>query len=104
MSLLLGDYEVASTRSAGITTTNHSQNFLRTAPVAEIEVGLSRTIGCRTLLTAGYQFQAWWDIGSFDTILIGDCECLTSSNVLSLDGLFVRLEHTFGPHCRPRCP
>jgi hypothetical protein len=104
MSLLIGDYEVTSTRSAGITTTNHSQNFIRTAPVAEIEVGLSRQIGCRTLLTAGYQFQAWWDIGSFDTILIGDCECLTSSNVLSLDGLFVRLEHTFGPHCRSRCP
>jgi hypothetical protein len=103
LSLLLGDYEVTSTRSAGITTTNHSQNFIRTAPVAEIELGLSRQIGCRTLLTAGYQFQAWWDIGSFDTIQIGDCECLTSSNVLSLDGLFVRLEHTFGPHCRPRC-
>jgi hypothetical protein len=104
MSLLLGDYDVRSTRTAGITTTNHSQDFVRTAPVAEIEVGLSRQIGCRTLLTAGYQFQAWWDIGSFDTILIGDCECLTSSNVLSLDALFVRLEHTFGPHCRPRCP
>jgi hypothetical protein len=102
-SLLLGDYDVTSSRTAGITTTNHSQNFIRTVPVAELELGLSRQIGCRTLLSAGYQFQAWWEIGRFDTILIGDCECLTSSNVLSFDGLFVRLEHTFGPHCRPRC-
>jgi hypothetical protein len=103
LSLLLGDFESQSTRTAGITTTNHSEEFIRTVPVAEIEIGASRQIGCRTLLSVGYQFQAWWEIGRFDTILIGDCECLTSSNVFSLDGLFVRLEHTFGPHCRHRC-
>jgi hypothetical protein len=102
-SLLLGDYENSQSRVAGITTSLHFQDFIRTVPVAELEFGLARQIGCRTMLTAGYQFQAWWEIGRFDTILIGDCECLTSSNVLSLDGFFVRLEHTFGSHGRRRC-
>jgi hypothetical protein len=103
MALLLGDYEIRSTRTAGITTTNHEQNFIRTSPVAELEVGVSRQLGCNTLFSAGYQFQAWWEIGRFDTILIGDCECLTSSNVLSFDGLFLRIEHTFGNHHRSKC-
>ena len=42
-----------SSRTAGITTSNHSQNFIRTVPVAELEFGLSRQIGCRTLVERG---------------------------------------------------
>jgi hypothetical protein len=102
-SLLLGDYEVSATRTAGLTTSIRIQDFIRTVPVMELEVGLSRQIGCRTHLTAGYQFQAWWEIGSFDSVMVGDCECITSSNILSFDGLFVRLEHTFGAHSRKKC-
>jgi hypothetical protein len=95
-SLLLGDFENSTIRRGGNTSDIGQQDFIRTVPVMEIEVGLARQIGCNTLFSAGYQFQAWWELGGFDTILVGDCECQTSSNVLSFDGLFVRLEHTFG--------
>ncbi|MEX2140910.1 MAG: Lpg1974 family pore-forming outer membrane protein [Pirellulales bacterium] len=102
-SLLLGDREVAHSRTGGLATNLQVQDLIRTVPVSEIEVGLSRQIGCRTLLSAGYQFQAWWELSHFESIE-GLCpSCPADSNILSFDGLFVRLEHNFGAHSRRKC-
>jgi len=98
LALLLGDHELSATRTAGLTTDLQIEEFIRTVPVTELEVGVSRQIGCRTLLTAGYQFQAWWEIGQFESKKI-----VAEPGILSFDGLFVRLEHTFGGHRRSKC-
>ncbi|HZZ72678.1 MAG TPA: Lpg1974 family pore-forming outer membrane protein [Pirellulales bacterium] len=98
-SLLLGDFDSRRT----ITTTaipevdSSIQDQTRIIPVAEIEVGGSWQLSERLLLTGGYLFQAWWDLGQseiytrtgngFDTAL--------DSNILSFDGFFVRAEYTF---------
>ncbi len=105
VSLLLGDYEAGSVRvtpvGARVITTVRDEAFDRIVPVIDLEFGLSRQFGCRTLFTAGYRFQSWWELGQFEAVDVGDCNCLGSSNLLTMDGLFASLEYTFG--CKRRC-
>ncbi len=60
MSLLLGDYDTTRTKVVGTTTSIQTDNYRRIVPVMELEVGFSRQLGQRTMLTAGYFFQSWW--------------------------------------------
>jgi len=107
-SLLLGDLDMDSnTTIVGSPTLidAHTSAATLIIPVTEIEVGLSRQFGCRTLLSAGYGMQVWWDLGRFDPV--GDSGCNdcngTATNNLTMDGFFVRLEHSFGGFNRPKC-
>ncbi|MDZ4821681.1 MAG: Lpg1974 family pore-forming outer membrane protein [Planctomycetota bacterium] len=106
-SLLLGDYDndaYISELGSVVLTTASSRSANEVIPVTEIEVGVSRQFGCRSLLSAGYQMQVWWDIGRFPNPETDGCNCGgAGSNNLSFDGLFVRYEHTFGGWCRPAC-
>jgi hypothetical protein len=108
LALLLGDYEASSVRvapvGAPVVTSIRDEEFDRIVPVLDLEFGLSRQFCCNTLATVGYRFQSWWELGQFEGVDVGDCNCLGSSNLLTLDGLFVSLEYTFGGgHCKRRC-
>jgi len=100
VALLLGQYDVtlAKFTPAAQATTIQTYNYTRIVPVIDLEVGVSRQIGKRTLVTAGYFFQAWFDVSTVNTIdFIGalNANALDDSNIMSFDGFMLRLEHTF---------
>ncbi len=106
-SLVLGEYHKDRSRTSVATqpqtTSAEEQDFTRIVPISELEVGVSRQIGCRTLFTAGYQFQAWWQITGFEAVQTETCGCSGGSSIMSFDGLFVRLERTWGGCNNRRC-
>ncbi len=66
----------------------------RIIPVTEIEAGLSAKLTKRSLLSAGYLFSAWHDLGfrdqfNFATQLESNYD---DANILGFDGFFARLE------------
>jgi len=99
-SLLLGEYDIKETRktppTAPTTTENYFDSHDRLIPVAEIELGGTWQLGPCVNLSAGYLFQAWWDLGQFEQIQ-GNVflNPIDDSNILSFDGLFARLEICF---------
>lgn len=107
-SLLLGDLDAdtrVTTVGAPTLVDAHTSNATLVIPVSEIELGFSRQIGCRTLLSGGYGMQVWWDLGRSDPVGnagCGDCNGTVSNN-LTMDGFFLRVEHTFGGWERPKC-
>lgn len=105
LALLLGEHETRRTRFSGAVASVQVADVTRTVPVTDLEVGISRRFGCRTLLTAGYEFQAWWNMAHFESLTAQVCPCPPGdAHLLALDGLFVRLEHTFGGPRRACCP
>lgn len=100
LALLLGQYDVTLTKftPAAQATSTQTYNYDRVVPVIDLEVGLSRQIGKRTLLTAGYFFQAWIDVSTINTIqFVGNLNDsqLDTANIMSFDGFMLRIEHTF---------
>ncbi len=97
-SLLLGNYERNISRFTVdngvtlLTTSNGDQT--RTIPVAEIEVGVAYQPNRWVNLSAGWLFQAWWDLGAYEA---ADASfiALDDSNIMSFDGLTIRGEITF---------
>ncbi len=67
----------------------------RVIPMTEIELGGNWQINCRWNLSAGYDWQAWWDLGVFEQGANTFQEPIDTSNILSLDGFFLRLEYCF---------
>ena len=98
--MLLGEYDIKETRktppTAPTTTENYFDSHDRLIPVAEIELGGTWQLGPCVNLSAGYLFQAWWDLGQFEQIQ-GNVflNPIDDSNILSFDGLFARLEICF---------
>gem|GEM_PF-1221565 len=97
MALLLGDYDTTRTKvsGGGTITTIQTDNFRRVIPVTDIEVGFSRQIGQKTMFTAGYFFQAWWDLGMFEAIEGTNFGPEDDSNIMAFDGLMLRIERVF---------
>jgi hypothetical protein len=100
IALLLGDYDTVRTKTVGVvgagtTTSIQTDSYRRIIPVTEIEVGISRQLGQKTLLTAGYFFQAWWDLGMFEGMEGTNFGQEDDANIMAFDGLMVRLERTF---------
>lgn len=99
-SLLLGEYDSKETRKTPATNPTTIENYFdshdRLIPVAEIELGGTWQLGPCVNLSAGYLFQAWWDLGQFEQIQ-GNVflNPIDDSNILSFDGLFARLEICF---------
>jgi hypothetical protein len=100
LSLLLGEYDSKETRKTPATNPTTIENYFdshdRLIPVAEIELGGTWQLGPCVNLSAGYLFQAWWDLGQFEQIQ-GNVflNPIDDSNILSFDGLFARLEICF---------
>ncbi len=99
--LLIGDYDmtrVRSTFNGGITpgqVASQTDSFCRMIPVTDIEVGTTWQVTNYCLLSAGWFFQCWWDLGQGEVIGDSNFGPLDTSNVLSFDGLFVRSELLF---------
>jgi hypothetical protein len=95
ISLLLGQMhqQVQRVDEADLVTTQTAQGR-RIIPVTEIEAGLSAQLTNRSMLSAGYLFSAWHDLGfrdefNFATQLESSYD---DANILGFDGLFVRVE------------
>jgi hypothetical protein len=103
MALLLGDYSSTNTKivpdsTPGLIINTRTDNYRRLIPMMEIDVGVSRQFGTNTLVTAGYFFQAWWDLGMYaevDNIITTGISAEDDSNIMALDGFMLRIEHTF---------
>jgi hypothetical protein len=100
LSLLLGEYNIDETRRTPTTAPTLTEHYFdshdRIIPVAEIELGGSWQVTQRLNLSAGYLFQAWWDLGAFEQIQ-GNVflNPIDDSNIMAFDGLFARLEYCF---------
>ncbi|MDX1962129.1 MAG: Lpg1974 family pore-forming outer membrane protein [Pirellulales bacterium] len=97
VALLLGDYDTIRTKvtGGGTATSVQLDNYRRVIPMLDIEVGFSRQIGKKTMFTAGYFFQAWWDLGMFESIEGTNFGPEDDSNIMAYDGLMLRVERVF---------
>jgi len=100
LSLLLGEYDLKESRFtpsvAPALTENYFDSHARVIPVAEIELGGNYQLSQHISASAGYLFQAWWDLGAFEQIP-GNVflNPIDDSNIMSFDGLFARIEVNF---------
>ncbi|MGC4006646.1 MAG: Lpg1974 family pore-forming outer membrane protein [Pirellulales bacterium] len=103
LSLLVGQYDVAL-RSVipgppdAIAMQNY--NYTRMVPVTDIEIGISRQIGAKTMVTAGYFAQCWWDVSTLNTVDasgvgIINTPNLDDANIMAFDGFMFRIERVF---------
>jgi hypothetical protein len=102
MALLIGDYRSSRTKvepgvpgTVPTAITNQFDTFSRMIPVTDIEIGGSWQVAPYTFISAGWFFQAWWDLGQGEQIDGTNFGPLDSSNILGFDGLFVRGEMLF---------
>ena len=99
LSLLLGSYDISITQlnptAVGSlpATQIFAENIDRIIPVADIEMGGDWQVTDHLQLSAGYMFQAWWDLGAFEQLTLALSH--NNSNILGLDGLFARIEYDF---------
>lgn len=100
-AILVGQYDVELQKVSGtgpIATSIQDWNYRRAVPMMDLEVGFSRQIGAKTMLTAGYFMQVWWDVSTVNTIAdFGNLANpnIDDSNIMAFDGFMVRLERTF---------
>jgi hypothetical protein len=107
MSLLVGQFESSVVRavpSVGVnpaTTESFFHEMTRMSPVAEIELGAKWQPTDQLSVSAGWFFQCWWDLGmgaqQTSNLLgqLGSQYMLDDSNIMSWDGLTVKLEYAF---------
>jgi hypothetical protein len=90
MALLLGGLDVNTTVNQVGFTGQQSACRTRLIPVFEAELGVAwRPLPALTI-SAGYLFQAWFDLGLADGTFGGQFTQAHDSNILSFDGLTVR--------------
>lgn len=97
-SLLLGEYEVASSNTVNLPTTfrgSQSSSMTRLIPVAEAEVGAMWQPSERLKVSAGWLFQSWFDLGTSGGGFGGFFAGADDGNTMSFDGLFLRTEVGF---------
>lgn len=100
-ALILGQFDIderaSNSQSSSGTFVHQSyhDSHDRVIPMTEIELGGNWQINCRWNLSAGYTWQAWWDLGAFEQGANTFQEPIDTSNILGLDGLFARLEYCF---------
>lgn len=102
MSLLLGQYDVEQQLLDLRTNALARQEFhyTRIVPVIDLEIGLSRQLGKKTLLTAGYFMQCWIDASTVNNLNQPGVGQLAPANVddanmTMFDGFMLRLERVF---------
>jgi hypothetical protein len=96
-SLLLGTYDVRSSNSAVPLGFSASQreHMTRTIPVVETELGGTWDVTDLLSLSAGWLFQAWFDMGTSGGTFGGFFAGTDDANIMSFDGLFVKAERKF---------
>ena len=101
-ALLIGDYNmtrklnVAGGGAEGLAAvTSQTDSFARMIPVTDIEIGGTWQIAPYAFFSAGWFWQAWWDLGQSETMSNAGFGALDTSNILGFDGLFIRGELLF---------
>jgi hypothetical protein len=94
-ALLLGNYDFSAGLSVAGFTGNQNASPTRLVPVAEIEVGTSwQPWKCLTF-SAGWLFQAWFDLGASGGQFAGVYVPTDDANIMSFEGLVLRAELAF---------
>jgi len=100
-AILIGEYSmsrnliVPSDGTTANQVTNQYDKYSRTVPATDIEVGLSWQAAPFTMVSVGYFWQCWWDLGQSEPMQGSEFGSLDTSNILGFDGLFVRGEMLF---------
>ncbi len=95
VSLLLGDVEIEHFDDFADITTRFSSTQL--IPVLDLEAGGRVNLTENVLVSAGYLFSAWHDLGmrgTFD-VLNGRGPTFDDANILGFDGFFARAEISY---------
>jgi hypothetical protein len=96
LSLLLGDVNISTVRTAQNPVAVNTQNFStrQIIPVTELEGGVTAQVSRSAAITAGYLFAAWHDLGFRDehelNLLLP--QRYDDGNILGFDGFFARIE------------
>lgn len=95
-ALLLGEDVIRFTNAPNaVFVATQEKSLTRTLPVMEAELGASWQIGNSLGLSAGWSFQAWFDMGTSGGQFGGYLAGADDSNVMSFDAMFLRAEWTF---------
>ena len=97
-SLLVGDYDVASSNTVNVPVTfvgSQSSSMTRLIPVAEAEFGGMWQPSDALKISAGWLFQSWFDLGTSGGGFGGFFTGADDGNTMSFDGLFIRTEVAF---------
>lgn len=100
-AILIGDYDARRVfrnqmgETDPVVTNIQEDHLTRLIPNGEIEVGGSWQIFPHAYLSAGWFFQAWFDLGSSQEIVGSSFGGLDDANILAFDGLFIRAEMMF---------
>jgi hypothetical protein len=101
-SLLLGQYDIdqSLTTLATGAVSRQTTNYTRIVPMIDLEVGLSRQLGKKTMLTAGYFMQVWIDASTVNNLnqpgvgILGPANT-DDANMTMFDGFMLRVERVF---------
>lgn len=97
-SLLMGDYEVESSNTLSAPApfrAAQSASMTRLVPVLETELGASWNAADSLRLSAGWLYQAWFDMGTSGGQFGGFFTGADDANIMSFDGLVLRAEVMF---------
>lgn len=97
-SLLVGEHEIRSSNTTTIPASfqaRQSESLTKTVPVFEAEIGTRWRPANWMTLSAGWTFQAWFDLGTSGGTFGGFFNGADDGNTMSFDGLFVRSEFLF---------
>lgn len=95
-ALLVGEDVIRSNVAPNVVfSLSQQESLTRTLPVIETELGASWQAGSRLNLSAGWLFQAWFDMGTSGGQFGGFFAGADDSNVMSFDGLSLRAEYSF---------
>jgi len=95
-ALLVGEDTVRSSNAPNaFFVARQSESLTRTIPVTETELGVSWQVGDSLSLSAGWLFQAWFDMGTSGGQFGGFFSGADDSNIMSFDGMFLRGEWAF---------
>jgi hypothetical protein len=96
-SLLVGEYDTSfsQTTTAPPFQANQETNEIRVIPVAETEIGAGWSPFPWINVSAGWLFQAWFDLGASGGTFGGFYTVTENTNLMAFEGLFVRAEVTF---------
>jgi hypothetical protein len=96
-SLIVGDYNshFSQTTTAPAFQATQDTEIIRLLPVAEAEIGAGWSPLPCCNLSAGWLFQAWFDLGASGGTFGGFYTVTENSNLLAFEGLFARVELSF---------
>ena len=96
-TLLVGEYDVGSTNAVAPLGFQAGQRITttKTIPVLESELGASLRLLDSLTFTAGWTFQAWFDLGTSGGNFGGFFAGADDANIMSFDGLFLKADWQF---------